>query len=168
MTPQSAQFDVYLTQGCATPPSVSDVVSAIPALNDPLIRSRLLRRSPGPGFLGVQATADDARQLLARLKAAEARGEVVPAAYRQPPISTQAAQSIAERALAAEAASLFPGYTFRPTRYWREGPRWWVFGMISDQLVDQGHVPGGVLAYVDKVDGHIWQPGEMQQLAVGQ
>jgi len=25
-------------------------------------------------------------------------------------------------------------------------------------------VPGGVLAYVDKLDGHIWQPDELQRL----
>lgn len=164
MAPTASLYDLYLTAGCAGEPSLADLLGTIPRLADAAVRARLLQRSPGPGFLRLDLPEDAARVLLGRLMRAEARGELVPAAYRRPHINTQAGQSIAERTLTAQASREFPGYTFRPVRYWREGPRWWVFGMIADALVDQGHVPGGVLAYVDKLDGHIWQPDELQRL----
>jgi hypothetical protein len=164
MAPTSALYDLYLTAGCAGEPPLADLRGTMPRLGDTAVRVRLLQRSPGPGFLGLDLPADAARVLLGRLMRAEAHGELVPAAYRRPRIDILAGQSTAERALIAQAGREFPGYTFRPVRYWREGPRWWVFGMIADALVDQGHVPGGVLAYVDKLDGHIWQPDELQLL----
>lgn len=164
MIPTASLYDLYLTAGCAVEPPLADLLGTIPGLADAAVRARLLQHTPGPGFLRLDLSAGAARALLDRLMRAEARGEMVPAAYRHPRFDIPAGQSIAERALTAQAGREFPGYTFRPVRYWREGPRWWVFGMIADALVDQGHVPGGVLAYVDKLDGHIWQPDELQRL----
>ena len=27
---------------------------------------------------------------------------------------------------------------------WREDVRWWVIGAVSEQLLNEGHIPGGV------------------------
>jgi hypothetical protein len=167
MMPQSAAYDLYLTTGCATPPDLGAFERDAPALGEPALRARLLRRLPGPGFLGLDLGEARARALLGQLAAAGARGEALPAAYRRPLLTVETAWPLAERDLVPRAAEAFPGYSFEPVRYWREGARWFVFGMIAPALVERGHVPGGVLAYVDKVDGHLWRPDELERLAPG-
>lgn len=161
----STRYDVYLTFGCETPPDLSGLDGQIAALNDAALRARLLRRSPGPGFLGLGADQATARALLARLRAAGAHGEVIDAAYRQPRLTRDAARAIAERALPPHAAASFPGYPFNPVTLRREEPRWYLFSMISPRLVSEFHVPGGVLAYIDKLDGHVWNNDEIRALA---
>ena len=165
MLPTPNPNDLYLTRGCAAPPAVGDLVGQVPALAEAAMQARLTQRPQAPGFLGLDLPTALAQALLTRALAAGAMGQIVPAAYRQPRITQQAALVIAERDAPTRATTAFPGYSFNPVRYWREGPRWWIFGMISDALVDQGHVPGGVIVYVDKVDGHIWQPDELAQLS---
>lgn len=167
MNPSPDASDLYLTRGCATPPQLGELAAQVPALADPALRARLIQSAAAPGFLGLNLPDPLARALLARLAQSGAAGQVVPAAYRLPRVSQQAAQAIAARDLPPRAAAAFPGYSFNPVRYWREGPRWWIFGIISDALVDQGYVPGGIIAYVDKLDGHIWQQDELAQLAAG-
>lgn len=157
-------MDLYLVEGCARPPDLRDLLAYAPFLAEPPLQARLHQRFPSPGFLGLNLPPALATTLLARLSAAGARGESVPAAYRAPRVSREQAQAIAERALPQEAARVFPGYPFGPVLYWRAGPRWWVFGCASERLVEEGHIPGGVLAYVDTLDGHLWSFEDMQRL----
>ncbi len=56
-------------------------------------------------------------------------------------------------------------YEFKPVRYRRETDRYWVFSAASEQLIEEGYVPGAVSACVDKVDGHIWSVKEQEQYA---
>lgn len=166
MTPnQAAQYDIYLALGCETPPDLGGLEGLVSALSDAAMRARLLKRSPGPGFLGLALDEQTARALFARLRAAGAHGEVLNAAYRQPRVTRDAARAIAERDLPTRAASAFPGYPFNAVTLRREEPRWYIFSMISPRLVSEFHVPGGVLAYVDKLDGHVWSRDEMLALA---
>jgi hypothetical protein len=44
-----------------------------------------------------------------------------------------------------------------------ENERFWTFVCGSDQLFDEGYVPGAVYACVDKVDGHVWADAEVEQ-----
>lgn len=166
MTPnQATHYDVYLAIGCENPPDLSGLEGQIAALADTAMRASLLKRSPGPGFLGLAVEELAARGLFARLQAAGAHGEVLDAAYRQPRVTRDAARAIAERDLPPRAAAAFPGYPFNDVTLRREEPRWYLFSMISPRLVSEFHVPGGVLAYVDKLDGHVWSRDELLALA---
>src|SRR5215510_10476521 len=44
-----------------------------------------------------------------------------------------------------------------------ENERFWTFVRGSDQLFDEGYVPGAVYACVDKADGHLWSDDEVEQ-----
>ncbi|MGH9846346.1 MAG: hypothetical protein ACREEM_47210 [Blastocatellia bacterium] len=44
-----------------------------------------------------------------------------------------------------------------------ENERFWTFVRGSDQLFDEGYVPGAVYACVDKADGHLWSGDEVEQ-----
>ena len=44
-----------------------------------------------------------------------------------------------------------------------ENNRFWTFVSGSDELFEQGIVPGAVYACVDKMDGHIWTEDEIEQ-----
>lgn len=124
--------------------------------------------SGGPGgVLGLDLPESEATELLGRLKRAKARGEVVAAAYRQSVVSVEAARPIAERANAEKRQAHFPTYDFGPVEYVREGPRWWIFVAGSEQLQEEGRIPGALFAYVDKRSGHVWEQSEMEQLYEG-
>lgn len=161
-------FDIHLHQGCwtAAAPDVDDLSERIPALRDEDLRARVRQWRPG-GFLGLDIPEPEATELLDRLKRAEARGEVVPAAYREPVVTVEAARPIAERAIAEERQAHFPTYAFGPVEYARQGPRWWTFVSGSERLQQEGRIPGALFASVDKLDGHVWQPSEMEQLYEG-
>ena len=57
------------------------------------------------------------------------------------------------------------GYVFKPTRYAREIEPCWMFCAVSDQLIEEGYIPGAVFACVDKTDGHIWSDEEFERYA---
>ncbi len=57
------------------------------------------------------------------------------------------------------------GYDFKPTHYARENDTCWVFCAASDQLIEEGYVPGAVFASVDKTDGHVWSDEEFERYA---
>lgn len=45
----------------------------------------------------------------------------------------------------------------------REEEPFWVFAASSQQLQDEGYVPGAVYVLVDKRDGHLWSEAEQAQ-----
>jgi hypothetical protein len=159
------RFDLFLNAGCATFPAVADLVPSVPALARPEVQIALTQ--PRPGWLGVDAPRPLAELLLARLRAVGARGEVVEAAYRTPALAQDDARRIAERVLPAMVAQLFPGYQFKPPVLRREMPRWYAFISVSDRLVAEGHLPGGVVAHIDKLDGHLWDDAAIARVAPG-
>lgn len=155
------QYDIYLTLGPTTYPLLADLVPQAPALATPDVMQRLSENFPESGWLGLSIAQSLARTILERLERAGAVGECVRAAYRMPHVSQAEAQVIAERILPVLAARAYPGLSFSLAVFWREDPRWWVFGRSSDELVRRGHVPGAVLAHVDKLDGHLWTHEEV-------
>lgn len=170
-------YDIYLGAGCRASPEISDLAERIPALADANVVARfqaVLRphpRFPGlnrseepPGFLGLDLPQDLARALYQRLAAARARGEVLPSAYRQPRVSQEEARPIAEQAIQHLQAASFSGYAFEPVCFHQEAPRWWSFVAGSEQLQEEGYIPGALFACVDKLDGHVWEDDEMLDL----
>lgn len=157
--------DIYLFYGCPELPDLSDLASNFPELTDVAVRDRMTKRSPG--FLGLDLPADVAATVLQRVQTTQARGLVVSAEYRQPKISIEIALPIAERAISQLRAKHAPGIAFSPVQYTRKHAMWWTFSAASDELIEQGYIPGALFASVDKLDGHIWQPEEMEQFFSG-
>jgi hypothetical protein len=77
--------------------------------------------------------------------------------------ASQIADSEIQRIL--RTAPELQGYRFSPTRFARENDSYWVFGAASEQLIEEGYIPGAVFACVDKKDGHLWNDAEHEQYA---
>lgn len=155
-------YDIYLSAGCRSLPDLGDLLRRVPKLAEAALQEKLLARHPG--FLELDVSEQDALALLERLRGSKARGQVVPAGYRTPSVSINDALPTAERFIAKLHETHFTSYTFEPVHFWREGPRWWIFLAGSEQLQREGVSPGAFFAYVDKLDGHVWQQPEIAHL----
>lgn len=60
-------------------------------------------------------------------------------------------------------SEFFSRYEFGELGLRSENERFWTFVRGSDQLFDEGYVPGAVYACVDKADGHLWNDDEVEQ-----
>lgn len=56
-------------------------------------------------------------------------------------------------------------FCFGDVGFLRENEMMWTFAAGSEQLIEQGYVPGAVIVSVDKNDGHIWSREEMESYA---
>jgi hypothetical protein len=72
-------------------------------------------------------------------------------------VAIDAAYSIAQPAIIDKQQQQFPNFKFEPIKFISESALWWEFGANSEDLIQQGHVPGGIRVSVDKLDGHIWK-----------
>lgn len=113
------------------------------------------------GFLRLDLEREHAETLLRCLQTTGARGSVIKAVYRQPKIVLSEAQLLAEKALQPLQATYYPTYQFESPVLYMEYPMYWTFISVSEQLMQEGHIPGGILVDVDKIDGHIWQEDEV-------
>lgn len=57
-------------------------------------------------------------------------------------------------------------YTFGEVGFLRENDRVWTFAAGSEDLIEQGYVPGAVIVSVDKEDGHVWTREETEQYSL--
>jgi hypothetical protein len=57
-------------------------------------------------------------------------------------------------------------YSFGEAGFLRENEMVWTFAAGSEELIEQGYVPGAVIVSVDKKDGHIWTREEMEQYSL--
>ena len=133
-----------------------------PILAEAAFSEGLLQRLLGAGFLGLSLSGDTADQILAELTLAGGRGIVVPAAYRQPKVTSSMAMPIASLVIAEIQKRV--EHTFYPVEFLTEGPLWWKFGAASPELLERGIVPGAAYVCVDKLDGHVWSRQEMVTL----
>ena len=162
--PANTPYDVYLLAGATTLPDLGDLIVRFPLLGTTSTQRLLVQRTEMPGFLSLDLPFGDAVALLVRLRTQGAVGQVVPSAYRQPQISVDNALTIAQPVLLQREAEVFAGYQFGPVMVWREEVRWWVIGAVSQRLLNEGHIPGGVATQVDKLDGRIWTHEQMSAL----
>lgn len=75
-----------------------------------------------------------------------------------PKLTFNEALGIAERAIAEkiQQSARLNKYEFHPVRLRWENDLFWVFSAGSEQLMEEGYVPGAVSVSVDKTDGHLW------------
>lgn len=85
----------------------------------------------------------------------------------QQTLTIEQAQAIAEQAISdiIRYAEDLKGYHFNPVKFRRDNDRYWVFSAASEQLIEEGYVPGAVYACVDKADGHVWSTEEQDRYA---
>jgi hypothetical protein len=157
----SLMYDIHLSSACHTLPDLSDLAGKYPILMDAAFQARLLERVPK--FLGLDMPKEDAIALWKRLESTWGRGMFVLSAYRNPKVTVEEAFPIAERAIARLQAEHCPNVEFNPVRFLSEDAMWWVFKASSEELIEQGFIPGALFALVDKLDGHVWQPNELEQ-----
>jgi hypothetical protein len=159
-------YDIYLSVGCQTLPDFGDLVQEAPMLADPALLARIFPYEYGrrPGFLGFDLSYSRAAKVLQALKATKAGGYRVEAVYRRKPnITAEQAASIAKRAI-AELKAKYSNVIFDPLKFIQEDLFYWEFGAAAPQWGEEGHIPGGLRAYVDKQDGHVWQLVEFDRL----
>ena len=167
-------YDIYLLRGCQRPPDFGDLVQETPMLADPARLSRIFPYYKRyPGFLGLDLSYARAAKVLQALKAAKADGYRIDAIYRREPnISAEQAAAIVEHAL-AELRVKGPNSLSDPLELRGEIPvccwAFWAEIEEGSSTVIAFRQPGilypGVLhVYVDKQDGHVWQPEEFERL----
>jgi hypothetical protein len=174
-------YDIYLDTACRAVPNLNNLHTAIPELEAAEIQAKLTayphsrnswepqRHPPRPGFLGLNIEEAKARELYSRLSAVEAYGQVLPVAYRDPKITKEQAQSIAEQELVRVCQEIFPAYEHSPVLLREELPRWWIFYTMIRGLPNRGRVlgAGGPMAYIDRVDGHVVKDEELKAVYRG-
>lgn len=161
---QEKWFDIYLSSGCL--PGHLEGIAVHKNLLGQAWGEKLEQQAPG--FLGLDLPKPEAERLLGVLKQAGARGVMVPSSYREPTLSMDEALLRAERIIARKQATHFPGYGFSSTQLHREDAMWWIFGSMSQRLVDEGRIPGAVFAYIDKCDGHEWTSDNIERFLESQ
>jgi hypothetical protein len=144
-------YDIYLLTGCHSRPNLGDILTDVP--------KRIFEHSPG--FIGLCLSRERATRVFDRLKSVGGRGYVIPSIYREPKISGERAQSIAELALQSYQES--HEVNFAPVRLMSSDPMWWKFAAVSEELIQKGIVPGTLYICVDKIDGHVWQTQEFDE-----
>lgn len=179
-------YDLYLHHACRAQPELTDLLTLIPALRTPALEEKLRaypppsagqlqRHPPRPGFLGLNLEEELARELCHRLNQdpVRAQGEIILAAYREPGISQEQAQRLAEQELIRMRQQEFPTNDFEPVKFWHEEPRWWTFVAFFKRTPEERAKLGvtfgtdGPWIRVDKVDGHIWHNDKMLTLDRG-
>jgi hypothetical protein len=160
---ESSVYDVYIWRKCQKPPDLSDLADQIPLVTSPIFQQWLVtQQETDLGFLQLNLKQALAQELLGRLQAVGATGDVVKAKYRHAGLTFSQAYQIAIPALQKLQNRRMPDYTFERPTFYREEVETWTFIAMSPQLIDQGYVPGGLLVSIDKIDGHVWRPKEFK------
>ncbi len=172
-------FDLYVSSGCERDANEDALLELLPPGADASVLDILLWMDPrdvGPGqarrprfgFLGYDLPVGEAYGLLTRLRGLGARADLLPARYREPPLTVEQALPIAERYLQERIAHepQLRRFAFEPVRHTGDfdAPTHWFFFAPSPQMDEASYVPAWISASVDKVDGHIHEPYEAREL----
>ncbi|WP_017327082.1 hypothetical protein [Synechococcus sp. PCC 7336] len=120
-----------------------------------------------PCFLELNMPAEAVADIEEMISLGGGKGIIVKSDYRSPKLSLSEVFSIANIHLNRQAKKNFPSYSFRAIQCIRSEPMYWLFGSFSEQLIHEGHNPGGVTVAIDKLDGHIWTEEE-KKLVLGE
>ena len=154
-------YDIFLNEGCRSRPDLSELADTLPVLRSETFVTHILSRSPG--FLGLSLEKEQVFQLSKILRGAGAIGNYLPVAYRTPMFSKEAALDIGERER-AKLREEHPELTFYPARAERFATElWWSVSIACKEWLDDGVLPGGIILWVDKLDGHLWEDSEVDE-----
>jgi hypothetical protein len=163
-------YDIYIFNKLENTFELNKVRSFFPDILDAELSENLTKYSH-PRFLGIDQPQAIAMKLFSELNAIGLRGRVVKSAYRKPVLTVEQALLTAENKCSEiidERNKIKPPVIFSQTVFSREDAMWWTFASVSDELIEQGFVPGAVQVSVDKLDGHIWSADETEQWLIEQ
>ncbi len=143
-------YDLYLLSSCSKPIDTTNLPREIKALPN------LAEKNSNSGFLGLDLSANLAADLLELLNLAGGNGFVILSAYREPKLTIELAYPLAEKAIIEKQKKHFPNFKFESVKFFSEAAMWWEFGADSEEMIEQGHIPGGIRIRIDKLDGHVW------------
>jgi len=133
-----------------------------------LEESRCHEEPPRDAFLGLELPVGTAYALRGQLQALGATAIILPSCYREPRLTVEQAFAIARRNIEQRIThdKRLSRYAFSPVeripRF--EHPTCWTFGAPSQQLQDEGFIPGVLFTSIDKWDGHVHQTREALEL----
>ena len=112
------------------------------------------------GFMRLNVSNEMAADILEWIIRNEGYGLIVPTTYRNPKISSTKAKKIASVELEREIKEVYANVQFDPIQVVDDAPFCWKVCTFSQELIEQGLIPGGICKYVDQVDGHLWTLGD--------
>lgn len=115
------------------------------------------------GFQNLNLPESDAARILEMIMRGGGSGYVLATSYRNPPIPLDKAQAFATEEAKKIISENFPGTSFEPLRFAREEAKYWVFSQGSQELEQQGIVPGVLEIFIDKNSGHAATQAERVQ-----
>jgi hypothetical protein len=152
-------YDIYLYSGCESPFNKEKIDEKFSFLRNDQFTQKVL--TVIPGFLGLDLEKEIVIEVLKMLGKYEANGIYVPSKYRHPTITKDIALEIGNREK-TKLLDEFPGFTFYQPYVSPRGVLWWVVSIGCKEWEDAGDLPGAVILWVDKCDGHIWEDSEVE------
>jgi hypothetical protein len=153
-------YDLFLYEGCRSRPDLSELADTLPILRTEAFLERVT--SPFPGFLELSLEKEVVLQLARALKSSGKLGLYLLEGYRTPTISEAFALEVGERERAKLIAES-PELTFYPPRVNPRKLIWWEVTIGCKEWSDAGVLPGAIILWVDKLDGHVWDDQEMDE-----
>ncbi len=117
-----------------------------------------------PCFLGLDMSAEEAANQHEKISLWGGQSIIARSEYRHPRISLETAAELAKVELNRRIAERYCSYEFNPMQYLKSESMYFLFGRFSEQLIQEGHTPGGVIAVIDKLDGHVWEARERKSM----
>lgn len=152
-------YDIYLFTGVRTLPPTEKLLTAVPAFEEPaaleLFQERIQQRNPA--FLSLDLKARSVIAVFQYVRSGKATGYILPAAYRQPRISSEEAFPLVEAAMLSLKADLSPEQQTTSLKFAREEPVCWAFNLTYGQRTR-------VSVHIDKLDGHVWQKRDLRRV----
>jgi hypothetical protein len=152
---QNKLFDIYLPYPhSAIPLTVfSDLIT-----DEDIKKVNAQTISKKACFLELNLSLEVASTFYKRLRNYTIMVEIVPSEYRQPKITIEMARPIANKAIKAKYARLFPNFHhYERAEFYCDEPMFYTFSSQSDEFHAIGRFePDALFALVDKVDGHVW------------
>lgn len=150
-------YDIYLYSGCRSEADLRAIGDMFPFLNDQFFQKIILST---PGFLGLEIEKDEIIQILKILGQYRAKGIYIPSKYRYPQITKDIALEIGERER-KKLVQDFPDLTFYQPSTNPRPVLWWEVSIGCKEWIEEGSIPGAIILWIDKFDGHIWKDSEI-------
>ncbi|HEU4327338.1 MAG TPA: hypothetical protein VFS21_29645 [Roseiflexaceae bacterium] len=158
-------YDIYLFSGCNSIPEMEEIQRILPDVDIDFLISRI--QMPSPGFLGVKLDKERAILFLKTIETYLAQGIYLPYSYSTPLLDDNKALVVGNNELQKlEIES--PQLHFYPPRVHSSYPLWFKVVIGCKEWIEDGFIPGAVVLFVDKIDGHIWTNEQIDEFFIDQ
>lgn len=113
-------------------------------------------------FQGLTLDLTEALRKRDELSSAGRRLLVVPVHYRDSSIREEQARQVAEAELRGRGKAYHVDLASNPIRLISAHPMGFIFELSSPLLGAEERIPGSLRCMIDRVDGHVWGPDEME------